>query len=434
MNRSALWLLVAIEALVVLPLPVTLPLFAGAEASASWPVLWLLAGGFLAACHGVAARSVPLALLLTWAGARTLVAGLPLRSTLLLASAVAVLALYVLAAGLPIGADRWLLGGLAAAALLTAWVGVEQVVGVDWTVRGLNAATGLAVRPFGWSARPQESSLAAMAWDVQQRSGFVMRSGVLGQPHGFLGHPNHFGVFLALALPAALRLAGLFHVPDRKGRFARRAKPAPSIRRRLGLPWIVGASLLTMILLSRSRTALAALGLLALVWLWPCLDRRLRLGSLALAGVGAAGLGYTVFTGAQTLGARVVAWRLGWEMTTGAPWVGWGLGTWRLWALDPRGPVAAEPRLTPFGWWETAFSEPMQLVFELGAVGLALGLLCLAQLARDAWRGWRAGGESQAWAGVSGVGLIALWTTSLLHYPPLAVPLLIAAARLRARA
>lgn len=46
------------------------------------------------------------------------------------------------------------------------------------------------------------------------------------------------------------------------------------------------------------------------------------------------------------------------ETATMAPWTGWGLGTWRLWALNPSGPVAADPRLVPFGWWETAFSEP----------------------------------------------------------------------------
>lgn len=412
MIRSALVLLVALEVLVVLPLPITLRLFAGAEAGVSWPVLWLLAGGFLAICHAVATRSVPLALLLAWAGARTLIAGLPLRSTFLVAEVVAVLALYVLAVALPARADRWLLGGLAGAALLTAWVGFEQVLGVGWTVEGLNAATGVVMRPFGWSARAQESALR-LAPEVQQRSGLIVRGDVLGQPHGFLGHPNHFGVFLALALPAALQS------------FARRAKQ---------IGWVVGGGLLALILLSRSRTAWVALGFVGLLWLWPRLGSRVRLGAALIVGAAGVGVGYALLTGAVTLGFRLRAWRLGWEVAMRAPWTGWGLGMWRFWALDPRGPIAAWTGERDAGWWLDAFNEPLQLFFELGAVGAAFGLLCLAQLTKDAWHGWQAGGAAQAWAATALVALVALWTTSLFHYPPLLLPVLVAAARLRARA
>ena len=430
MSRAGLALLVALELLVVLPLPVTLPLFAGAEAAESWPVLWLLAGGFLAVCWLVGTRSVPLALLLGWAGARTLAAGLPLRSTLLLAEVVAVLTAYLVAAALPAGADRWLLVGLALAALLTAWVGLEQVLGVGWTLDGLTAATGAVLAPRGWSARPQDTPLAG-EHGVQQRSGLLVRGTVVGQPQAFLGHPNHFGVFLALALPAVL------WVVAGRAMGVTPSSPVPVSATgnewtwRSWLGWAVGGGLLVMVVLSRSRTAVIALGLLAGLWIWPRIGLWVRLAFVPVGAGLATGIVEAVASGEANLGFRLRAWRLGWATALRAPWAGWGLGTWRFWALDPRGPIAAYIGARDAGWWREAFNEPLQLFFELGGVGLALGLVCLGQLALDAGRGWRAGGAGRPWAGTATVGLVALWTTAVFHYPPLMLPVLVAAARLR---
>ncbi|MBI4060145.1 MAG: O-antigen ligase family protein [Elusimicrobia bacterium] len=351
LGRCGVGLLAVLTLLIVLPPPIILPLFIGAEATQAWPVLWVLAAGTGAMCLLVATQSIPLAVLLAWGWARTLWADIPLRSLIVVLGAVAGLALYLLAARLPARADRWLLAALAAAALVTAWIGLEQVLGVGWTVGALQALTGALAAPWGLSAVPQETSLRL---EGSARAGLVVRATVLGQPHGLLGHPNTFGVFLAVALPAIL--------------WAARSWLPPRCRRLGG--GAVGAGLLAMVLLSRSRTALLALGLVGVAWLLPHLARRAKIlllgGLLAAATLAGAG----ILLGAWTLGTRTQAWALGWQTALAAPWVGWGLGTWRLWAMAPQGPIARWTGVEQAGWWQGAFNEPLQLFFELGAVGL----------------------------------------------------------------
>ena len=246
----------------------------------------------------------------------------------------------------------------------------------------------------------------------------LVREGFLGLPTGLFPHPNEFGVFLVLVLPL--------------------------------LAWAVGSGWLrwgllgvgaTLIGLSQARIALAALLILALgglrpAWRWP----------VALVGsLGAMGAGWWLLPGASppfTLGGRLPVWWAAWDWLWARDpvWgIGWGL--WKVWALWPNGPVwTGSPRHGLPGqarmsaWWTEAQGEPMQLVFELGIVGLAVGLWWAISAGREGWGVFRHGdGLGRAWVLVLIGAGVCLWMAPVFRTPQTAVLVLFALGRVRAR-
>ena len=426
MRRLTWGMAASLPVLLVVPPPITLRLFAGANPIHAWPLLWLLVAGTVAFAVLVAQRSWPLGMLFAWGAATTLIGGLPTRGVLLLAEIVVVLSGYLVLAALPAEADRWLRGGLALAAGIAAVAGLEDVLGANFVTSGLISLVGAIVTPFGWTTLPSDPTTLGLVMyerDAIQQGHRWVPSFIAGRAQGLLGHPNYLGVFLALALPACWTA-----LPWRWAR------------------WVAAGGLVTVIALSRTRTAVLAIVCLAVAAWGPGLLRRARRAPRAGVIVMAAGI-VAVMTATivgrggvplwppslsgVTFSGRLGGWRLGLETALGAPWIGWGLGQWSRWAQWDHGPIA-EQIGTSSGWWETAFSEPLQVFFELGAVGLLLGALALGQAVWDAVRHRHLPG-GQIWGGILLVGVLAMWTTSVFHVPVLAVPILMAAARLRAR-
>ncbi len=192
---------------------------------------------------------------------------------------------------------------------------------------------------------------------------------------GLAGNSNWLGLAMAAALPLAagslLRLRGLARISA------------------------AGAVLLGMaaLVLSHSRTAAAAVGLVALLQMRGAL-RGLALRGLALAG--AAGLAAVMWTGAVTsLGGRAWIWRACLNAARRDWWTGSGLGDFGAVFLDGQAEALADLPLEQasgqFVLATSAHNDWLQWLCETGVIGALLAAVALATTAWQLRRSWRAG-------------------------------------------
>ena len=394
-----------------------------------WPLIWFVAAGCLAFVGGLARAPWPLVggfgylLWRVWQG------GLQPRSLEVLFLVGAGLVLYLSAATLPPRAEPWL-------------------AGIALVPLGLNAGLGLwnltaRLTPH-WRVLDPTSLLPPvwrrwLSWDLYGQDGpwigplyfahpaypwRTVEESFWGLPHGFLIHPNYWALYLVLGLPLVWW--------------------ALSSRRRVALVgiWAWVGLLATSRSWVATGAAVGVAGLLSGVlrsW-WP---RVLSVG--VLGSTLGLGVGYWALQGLApfSLGGRWPVWQLGIEWVWGrAKWTGEGLGFWRVWALWDQGPIwlgsprhglPAQDRMA--GWWAEAQGEPVQLLFELGLIGLGIGLWWAWSVAWEARKTWSQGDNlGRAWVLVLLVaGLTSLFTIPF-RLPATLGLLLLAAGRVRARA
>lgn len=227
----------------------------------------------------------------------------------------------------------------------------------------------------------------------------------VGTPSGFLLHPNYWGAYLALGWPLLWAATAHWPGPSRLVTLSAGASLiALSGSRAAALAVLVAGVLL---LPRRHRPLLVAggLGLLAATWAWRGLAWH---------------LGWS--------GGRWPVWRLGLDYWLGtAPWTGAGLGMWANFALWPEGPIHDR-------YWLLPLSEPVQLAFELGLLGLLAGAWCLGDWTRQAHRLWHLSASpwGRAWVAISAEAALLMWVTPIFHLPALAALVIVAVARVAA--
>ena len=185
---------------------------------------------------------------------------------------------------------------------------------------------------------------------------------------------------------------------------------------------------------------MAVIGVLALVWRWPgrrgwpvAFATTLAVGAWLVAAlvilqtlrVGALGLNLTGGRWAVFGYAFPTAWT--WK------WIGTGLGMWERWALSPDGLAGYHGGFA--GWFSVAHSEPFQLWFELGILGVLAGAWAVGTIGRDAvavW--WTDDTLGHAWVVIALMTALAMWVTIPFRIPVLAVVALVACARVQVRA
>lgn len=406
---SAWWPAVLLGALLLLPLAFawlsTMTPLRRVNPGLVAPSLVLAVAASLALTAALWRVSGPLALVWTWAVLRTVWSGVQVPSLVVLLWLLAGLVLYLLLFHAPTDVEASMLGMWPWALLVVGAFGVLDVLRIVPMVTGPTGAPA----PL-WTAR------------------------LAGQPHGLFDHPNDFAAFFALGLAPLL-------VWCSSGRWPR---------------WLVVAPWAGLLVLSQTRAIYLALVFVGLVWLacrWGPLnipDDWWLVGGVALfALAGAVSVGGELARADQyTLGGRAVPWALAlvawWQENQwiGGFWIGGGLGAWEFWSQHPLGPLAQGVPWIPgmigqgahTAWYREAYSEVVQTGFELGVIGLTLGLAVLAQALRDAWEAWDENGPAGpfwAWAGVVMIAAPLLFFHPILHRPALVLVLLIAAARLR---
>lgn len=409
---DARWLLFAACLMAMLPPPIALPgwVIDGKPGPALLinPVLGIALFGGWCVCAWLWRTSKPVALLVGWAITRTLVWGPTERAIWCLLLILGMAALYKVTAELPARAD-----------------GILMLV-----VLGFSTANLL----IGYL-------------DLVEKNPLMVQVGaeLRGLPMGFLAHPNHFGLFMALSMPLALTVS-LRYWPLQ----------------------VAGPMMATVFLaaavLSRSRVGAAAT-LPALAWLaswmWIAFPRKVArqiVPCFALAVLLGVGLCAWWINPRQidTLGGRMGAWTVGAVDLSlrGAEHlaVGSGLGSWSSWALHPQGRLRAQgvpelgilPQNKQAGWWTEAHNEPLQLLFEQGWIGLALGILAAAQVFANGvhWfreyvgpgvhpEHWQNVLAWRAWSLVAATGLLASLFTPVFHHGALGLLVVMAAARSR---
>lgn len=176
-----------------------------------------------------------------------------------------------------------------------------------------------------------------------------------------------------LSLVVCLSLWGLLAA----GR-ALRARDAAQLRRGLWTVLIVVALLATAIGLNR-ETLLARFA-----------SEDATLGQIAA--------GRVTEDNRSSLALRLHAWRFGYALWSERPWFGWGAGTSGYWIEHSGLPQLKDGDL----WLSDLHNTYLELLFQLGLVGLALFLALVWLLVRDTARGCRgAGGPAppRDWAG-----------------------------------
>ena len=233
-----------------------------------------------------------------------------------------------------------------------------------------------------------------------------------GKPMGLLTHPNYWGSFIALGIPILWAVAGI--------------------------PLVAVAFLLICRTISGGPVISASVGILVMAW--PLFNRRVRYAVVALGAVSTA----VVMT--------LHEWRLSgrreiWEVALPEAWrwkfMGQGLGEWRTWSDQYNGIKGR------FFVTLQAHNEPLQLWFELGFIGLALGALSAWQAyraARTVWQAapasrlpspWYAWGRTpleRVWPAMLAVAGVNLLGSPVLHLPGQAALILFALARCQADA
>lgn len=248
----------------------------------------------------------------------------------------------------------------------------------------------------------------------------------MGKPMGLLTHPNYWGSLMALGLPVVCAV--------------------------LGLP----AALLVFALICRTISGgpVITASVAMLVLAWPLFGPKVR---AAVAAIGSAAV-----VGIMTLHE----WRLSgrsevWGVAAGElkRWLfsGQGLGEWRSWA-DQFNAANYNPEAgKTFFITLQAHNEPIQLLFELGLVGLILGLCILAQSLQASYRVWKAAPAAilpppstepaglryllwgrvpleRAWIAVLAAACVNMMGSPTLHLPAQGMLVLFAFARVQADA
>ena len=388
--------------LAAVPPPIQIPGWLGGQPNLILPMVAIAMVGLVLVGGWVGQASRPIAWLCGWAVVRTIFWGASPRALWILLVILASAALYRWAASLPGRADQ---------VLMTAVLALSAVqVG------------------FGWLDVTDKNPLVIISTPELQRL-----------PHGLLAHPNHLGLFLALAVPVGVAI--LMAVCGRG------FWPAT-------LVIMLVSQMIGMVLASKSRVATAAL-LPGFAWMvmlgttrFPGWWRPWYLGSGLAVATGAIAWAALAINPRQLgdLGGRLGAWTvMAVDLAEGSGWrwaIGTGLGSWAEWAIRPGGRLRSfgvpELQIWPqnrmSGWWSEAHNEPYQLLVELGLVGLAFGILAAAQVFRDGVRAFRDGDPwHQAWALVAMTGLLAAPFTPVFHHGALAMLVLVACARIRGK-
>ena len=277
------------------PLPVILPGMHGLGGpQLLWPAIALVAGGAVALVAAVLQVSRPLGCLTAylllraaWTAAMTPDDGIVLRTALVLVQALGGIGVYALVAHRPALA-RGALVGFVGAAAFNLTLGLEDMLGIH-------------------------------AWQWRQTQ-------VAHLPHGWLQHPNHWGLFMAMAVPVAWWMLS-----------RRTLRWAP-------LVFIPG---LVVVASSRSIVAIIATVVVGLLVLRRTVPAIARLRVVTMAGLTVAACLPALLTAyavrAHLLAGRWTVWRVAGDALTGWPAFyqafGAGLGSWRLWALHPEGPI-----------------------------------------------------------------------------------------------
>ena len=260
-------------------------------------------------------------------------------------------------------------------------------VGYEFLLGGLNA-----MRIYPW-----------MGWISPEH---------VSKPMGMLTHPNYWGSFMALGLP----LVWAF----------------------LGVP----AAALVFILIGKTISGgpviSAAVGIAVMAW--PLFNRWVR---MLVVAVGAGSVGIVMTLHEWRLSGRREVWEVALAEIMRWPVLGQGLGQWRAWAED------YNRALGKFFVTLQAHSEPLQLWFELGLIGLAIAALWAVQgflAARVVWRAapvatlpgpvwqWGRAPLERAWVAVIAVAFVNMWGSPVFHLMPQAALILFALARVQADA
>lgn len=249
----------------------------------------------------------------------------------------------------------------------------------------------------------------------------------VGKPMGLLTHPNYWGSWMALGLPVLWALAGV---------------PAAALAFVLIAKTISGGPVIS-----------AAVG--ALVMAWPLFGSRVR---WAVAGAGGAAITVVMTLHEWRLSGRREVWTKALEEMRKWPMTGQGLGEWRSWADQYNQAFYRPTEGKTFFITLQAHSEPLQLIFELGLVGLVIAALWVwqaAQAGRTVWRAapaailpmprcsrmpqvrWLAFGRApleRAWIAVLAVALVNSLGSPVFHLPAQAALILFALGRVQADA
>ena len=250
----------------------------------------------------------------------------------------------------------------------------------------------------------------------------------MGKPMGLLTHPNYWGSWMALSLPVLWALLGV---------------PAAAVVFVLIAKTISGGPVIS-----------AAVGVLVMAW--PLFGQRVR---WAVAGGGAAAIGIVMTLHEWRLSGRREVWTTALGEMRKWPLTGQGLGEWRSWADQYNAALYRPQEGKTFFITLQAHSEPLQLVFELGLVGLVIAGCWVAQAAqagRTVWRAapaailplpqwsrvpppaaWLAFGRApleRAWVAVLAVALVNSLGSPVFHLPAQAALVLFALARVQADA
>ncbi|MEW6268360.1 MAG: O-antigen ligase family protein [Thermodesulfobacteriota bacterium] len=153
-------------------------------------------------------------------------------------------------------------------------------------------------------------------------------------------------------------------------------------------------------------------GVVTAAWLSMSATARRR---AAWVGAGGLALGAVVAVWAYLahggIGTRVLIYRYAWQLVEQQPVLGVGGGNWAL-------AVGMAPLSVSRFWFRShAHSLPLQLLVEVGVIGVLLGALFFAAPLGLAWR--RLGGATREWRGVvhgAMAGVLGLLAHNLVHY------------------
>lgn len=153
--------------------------------------------------------------------------------------------------------------------------------------------------------------------------------------------------------------------------------------------------------------------LVTTAWLRMSGEARRRAAWAGAAGLGLAALGvaYWAYRAHGGIGTRVIVYRFAWGLFAEHPLLGIGGGNWPL-------AVASAPLGVSRFWFRThAHSLPLQIVVEVGLVGLACAVVTFFTPLWVAWR--RLASTADEWRGVvygAMAGVLGLLAHNLVHY------------------
>ena len=394
--RGPLW----VGLMVMLAIPIPFKGLVMPERGA--PILYLIVAAALALFWYIGRTSWPLGLLLLYTLAHVLVAGYPIRGVQLLLLMALCGILYVEAAHLERPWAHRVAWAILAGAALQGALGVLNMFHI---FPGPTAAV-LALRWIGVDPMPALRFFDSAPWLT------LLSRDYLGRPMGWLTHPNYWGSLLALAVPVAYVTLG------------RWAALVPFA--------LVGASL------SIGPIVSASAGLAVVAWKdMPRVLRPALVASLLVVVVSVSVTHITPRLGTDdrprvrletVTSGRTNVWAAAWPKVLEAPVFGNGVGSWRMWAGEYN-------RVTGTGFATLqAHNEALQLVFELGLVGLGIVLAWAVRLARRVPVALAGGPEYLMWAGVLAVALVNSLGSPTFHLPTQAAIAFFATARLEAGA